>query len=343
MNFILLIFILLFIGNIVIMPENRFNEHAFSKQQTTNINGIFVMLVFMSHASQYLDMTGDSHQIYKSFQNYLGQGVVAPFLVYSGFGIMEGIKKRGINYINSIPHKFLKLLLYFNAALLFYFVLNLFIKRSYPIKHTLLALTSWTSIGNSNWYITAILLLYIIVFISFKIWKHNYLLAITTTFILTIGTVYIQILLDRPGYTYNTMICFSIGLFYSYFKPSIDRFLKSDLIFFITLFIIFIISSKTLFPRYASGIEVYTIWITTFTVLLLLITQKVQLNNSFLEFLGKKVFTIYILQRIPMTILAHYGVDDHYVIFFIISFIGTVILATIFEKYIIKNINKLFN
>ena len=341
MNYILFIFILLFIRDLIIVPENTFNDEALSRQQTTSINGIFVMLVFMSHAAQYLNTTADSHQLYKTFQNYLGQGVVVPFLVYSGFGMMEGIKSRGADYIRSIPNKFLKLLLYFNAALVLYFILNLFIGRSYPIGHSLLALTSWTSIGNSNWYITAILLLYLIVYLSFKIWKKHHFLAIITIFCLTIVVVYIQMLLDRPGYTYNTMICFGIGMIYSYFKSNIDNFLKNDFRFFTTFLIIFAVSSLTLFPRYAKGIEVYTIWIITFAVLLLLLTKKMILINPFLDFLGKKVFTVYILQRIPMTLLAHYNINKHYVIFFIASFLGTIILSIIFEKYIIKNINKL--
>ena len=63
----------------------------------------------------------------KIFKNFLGQGVVVTFLMYSGYGIMQGIKLKGNNYIKSLPSKTVKLFLYFNAALSLYFLLNIFL------------------------------------------------------------------------------------------------------------------------------------------------------------------------------------------------------------------------
>ncbi|MDY3811676.1 hypothetical protein [Eubacterium sp.] len=59
------------------------------------INGIFTMLILVSHASMYMDYGGVwIDDAYGEFRSYLGQFVVAPFLFYSGFGIMESIAKK---------------------------------------------------------------------------------------------------------------------------------------------------------------------------------------------------------------------------------------------------------
>ncbi len=76
----------------------NFNR-ALNKEQTTCINGIFVLFVFLSHFGQYETMPWNGVLL------AIGQLMVAPFLFYSGYGIMEQIKRRGIVYIDSMPRK----------------------------------------------------------------------------------------------------------------------------------------------------------------------------------------------------------------------------------------------
>ncbi len=340
MSIILFLFLMFFSRDLIFLPEDKFNEDYLLQKQTTNMNGIFVFLVLLSHSSQYLNIDQEIHQYYKIFKNFLGQGVVVTFLMYSGYGIMQGIKLKGNNYIKSLPSKTIKLFLYFNAALSLYFLLNIFLQKSYPLRHTLLAITSWTSIGNSNWYITAVLLLYISVFISFIIAKDKYLLGICLTLFLTITIVYIQMKLNRPGYTYNTMIIFPLGMIYSYFKEYIDKFINNDLRWLAILLSLYGITSFTYFKRYSGGIEFYSVWIVSFSLILVLFSKKIILINPLLEWLGKRVFSIYILQRIPMTLLAHFNLNQHYVIFFVSSLFFTLILSLLFEKFFMKNIDR---
>ena len=74
-------------------------KRALSKEQTTCINGIFVLFVFLSHFGQYETMPWNWLLL------GLGQLMVAPFLFYSGYGIMEQIQRRGIVYIDGMPRK----------------------------------------------------------------------------------------------------------------------------------------------------------------------------------------------------------------------------------------------
>ena len=90
--------------------EMNFNR-ALNKEQTTCINGIFVLFVFLSHFGQYETMPWNNLLL------AIGQLMVAPFLFYSGYGIMEQIKRRGMVYIDDLPRKrILKFYIHFCMA-----------------------------------------------------------------------------------------------------------------------------------------------------------------------------------------------------------------------------------
>ena len=57
-------------------------KRALNKEQTTCINGIFVLFVFLSHFGQYETMPWNRLLL------AIGQLMVAPFLFYSGYGII---------------------------------------------------------------------------------------------------------------------------------------------------------------------------------------------------------------------------------------------------------------
>ena len=174
MFYILMIGLFIVIAEAKFAPAGKFNTDYLSKESTTAINGIFVFLVFLCHAIGYVTVDPSIDVQWTTMHSYMGQLVVVPFLFFSGYGIMCSIKAKGTTYVKGMFKKrFLPLLLHFDIAVFLYFLLNLiFIKRSYSLKDTLLAFLTWTSIGNSNWYIGAMLLLYIIVrYITSKIFN----------------------------------------------------------------------------------------------------------------------------------------------------------------------------
>lgn len=84
--------------------RHREIEESLTVSRTTCVNGIFVLLVFLSHFCQYMDTSAlPFFQPYLLLRSILGQLIVAPFLFYSGYGVSEQIKKRGIEYVNAIP------------------------------------------------------------------------------------------------------------------------------------------------------------------------------------------------------------------------------------------------
>ena len=339
MNIFLLALTLIILIGIGISGPGVFNEAYLDKKNTTAINGIFVILVLFSHYAQYAELGGAYDGVYLAVKSHLSQMIVASFLFYSGFGMMESLKKKGYKYIHDVPFRFLKLLFRFDCAVLLFMLMNRILGITYPKQQTLLAFTGLEAIGNSNWYIFDILVLYILVFLSFSIAyilpdKARYAAGAVLLTAATVGMIIAMRRLDKDAYWYNTLMIFPMGFIYSLVRGKTDRIvMHSDLSYFITVFIVLMGYLYGSSHRTGYGIQTYIGWSIMFMLMLLLITMKVSIYNGLLEFFGKHVFSIYILQRIPMTVLSQLGyIDDHKYICLIIVILATVILALVFEK-----------
>lgn len=147
--------------------RNQFHSDYISLEQTTIVNGIFTVLVLVRHGCQYLN---DLPGAVTSFDRAIGQLIVVSFLFYSGYGIMESIKKKGMSYVRTIPtRRFAKVWYHFAIAVALYIPCGLYVGRNMTLSDILLAFTGWTSIGNSNWYVFDTLILYLILFVAFHL------------------------------------------------------------------------------------------------------------------------------------------------------------------------------
>ena len=325
---------LMCLPGIKLAPLGQLHKDYISKNQTAAINGIFTLLVFWSHASTYIKLDNAFDTPYTAFKNYMLQAIVVPFLFYSGYGMMESIKRKGTEYVKQIPVKrFLPVLLHFDIAVVMYLIVNYAFGKSFGIKRILLSLIGYNSIGNSNWYIFAVLGLYVIVFVSFMLAGKSKLLGVALTTAFSIGFAFAQILLKRSSWNYDTLILFSVGMIYSMAKPLIEKIIsRHDLIYIIAL------AAATgiylfFYERRGGGIEFYSMWAILFMALVVLFTMKVKIGNAVLSFFGSHVFSVYILQRIPMIIFSKLGLADYNkYLFIVICFIITVVMAVIFDK-----------
>ena len=140
---------------------------------TSPINGYFINIVFLSHLRQYIDKASHTllDQGFLTVIGLLGQLVVTTFLLYSGYGIMESIIHKGDSYVRQLPkQRILPFLMDVWLALLLFLATRILLGKRLPSLTTLLfAMFGWKSIGNSNWYIFAILYLWIITYASFRL------------------------------------------------------------------------------------------------------------------------------------------------------------------------------
>ena len=341
--FLIITFLVALVGMKATKP-GEFHSDYIGIKQTTAINGLFTLLVFWSHVCTYISLDTGLDKPYSTFKSYLLQMVVVPFLFYSGFGIMESIKKKGTDYVKAIPkNRFLKVLLHLDIAVVLFLIVNLLFGKTFPIKRILLALIGYSAVGNSNWYIFAVLGLYIVVFIAFMLARKNHILGVILATVLSVGFVYAQILLKRDTWCYDTIILFPVGMIFSLVKDPLEKLItKHDCIYF-TAFGLAFLAYTLFYLKRDDGIEFYSMWGILFMALIVLATMKVKIGNGILDFFGSHVFSVYILQRIPMIILSKLGLaQSHKYIFVVLCFVCTVVMAVLFDFFVGKLDNVLF-
>ncbi len=315
-----------------------FNGNYLKKQNTGAINGIFVILIIFSHYSQYAMFDGTYDWPYFVFKDHIRQMVVATFLFYSGYGMMEAIRKKGAGYVNKLPSKFATLLVRFWIALALFIALNAVLGIEYPVRRILLSFTLWDAIGNSSWYIFDILVLYILIFISFKISlltgkRYSGPIGIALMIALTAGLIFALIASGKDTWWYNTLALLPFGMFYSENRERIEAVLtKNSLTYSLAVLAAAGVYFFSLFRR-ENTLLMYTIWAIAFMMLVLLFTLKVEVYNPVLDWFGQHVFSIYILQRLPMIVLNEMGyIGRHKYMCLIIVIIVTIPMAIVFDS-----------
>ena len=268
------------------------------------------MLVFFQHFRTYITPE-ETDFVAVGVSEFLGQLIVVPFLFYSGFGVMESIRAKGQSYVRRIPvDRALKTLLHFDAAVLLFLALYLFRGNTVTWKSILLSLICLHGFGNSTWYIFAIVTLYLITAVSFTVFRKNKAAAATAVTVLTIAEIYWLMGWQREHW-HNTLLCYSMGIWYSLFRDRIEKILMGGDVIYLTA--------------------------------LLLLSMKFSLDNPLLQFLGRHIFGMYILQRLPMIALRHLGIfQNNTVTLMVVCFLITCILTLLFEGFLKKMDHFLF-
>lgn len=355
MLFLLLLVLFLSLCNIRFAGDTIRPDYI-GKTQTTAINGIFILLIFLSHSTGYLTVEGSGSvpdDMYFVVRYYLSQFVVVTFLFYSGYGIMKSIMNKGMEYVRQIPrYRFLRVLVMFDVAVAVFLIVGLLIGNHYPIQHILLAFTGYMAVGNSNWYIFLILILYIITYMAFMVFRNHHWLALAGVIVLTIAYMYIAAnVLELETRYWNTAPLYAAGIGYALLQEKIDwLFAKSNIIYWIAFVLFFFVMQFAYIHRdHAGSTTEYCIWYTLFCAggmgLVILLTMKVEIENYFISWMGKNLFPIYILQRLPMLLIAHYlphFTQYHPYMFIIGCFAITMVLAIAFNAFMDRTFYKLF-
>lgn len=343
MTIILLCFLLICCAQIRFANSGELYTDYMSRENTTAIQGVFVFLVFFRHFSEYISFNGSFDNFAFEFNNMMGQLLVTLFLFYSGYGIMEAISSKGKGYLKKLPQKIFKLLLRFDIVVVLFLVMQAFLGKTFELKQILLSFCCWESVGNSNWYIFAILFLYLFTWISYYLVKGNKngLIIAVSAF----SVLYILVLsYFKQIHWFDTIFCYPFGMWFSLLKANYaDMFsTKSNnrkhenIIYLIVLLCVFVLYIIAFHERDSSH-WMRIAWNCLFSFLIILVTMKIRINNGILQFLGKHVFSIYILQRIPMILLKKCGMtSSHPYISFILAFIATLVIAVCFDSVMLK-------
>ena len=76
-------------------------------------------------------------------------------------------------------------------------------------------------------------------------------------------------------------------------------------------------------------------------MIILMITRKIEIKNTFFKWIGKNLFPMYIFQRLPMMVLnRNEFMRENPYLFFIIAFIATIGITFIYN-FLLKMVNKI--
>ena len=306
-----------------------------SKERCNSIKGIFILLIFLSHSLQYIKASGyvfsGIDNITQFILRFTGQLVVVMFLFYSGYGVALQVNRKGKQYIQQMPqHRILKTLLNFDIAVCFFILLALLLSRPLRIDQILLSFLAWDSVGNSNWYIFIILLCYIFTYFANRI-SSRYagwlILGVSIVAMLVLSCV-------KGTWWYDTILAYPAGYIYANYRQQVESIFKRY--FFVILFILvcFFLFTHGHGP-YLRGLRP-NLMAVAFALIVVMLTMKIQIGNSWLQWFGTNLFPLYIYQRLPMIALQATAGDDflsHYPIIYLIICLLITCLITRYYKY----------
>ena len=312
-----------------------------SKENTNSIKGIFILIITLCHIYPYIERSGYGFesmgdQLFRQMPVIIGQLVVVMFLFFSGYGVREGIKRKEMSYITTMPkRRILVTLLNFDVAILFFLLLNLLLGIKPSLSKVLLSLVCWEDIGNSNWYIFAIILLYFVTYLfylySYKNYpKYNGIHLFVGISILTIFLSFI-----RPDWWFNTMFAFGAGVVFSEKKNLFDSLCKDH---FLLLLLGALIAFFFLYYLHYDwrGVK-YNVLSVVFAILIVTLMTHVTINNAPLRWCGEKLFPIYIYQRIPMFFVENIDGGITFICAYPILYICFCVIITFFIAYFYRH------
>lgn len=318
-----------------------------SLNATNAIKGIFAVIILYSHMRQYLDLTNTIfNNSYVAILKYIGQMMVTMYLFYSGYGLMESVKKKP-NYKNSfLKKRVLKILLHFDIAVVLYIILQLLLGKQYPLQIYLGSMIGWVSVGNSTWFIFDILVLYLFYFIALciKEWitqrnsiNNSGIVVLISVSLLCVVLWLILYLTKGKPWWYNNIMVFPLGILYSLYKNKLEDLVTKRGGGYYYAFFILTISLITW--REIVGIDIFGICTSLFALWVVLLSMKVKFDNKILQWLGTLAFSIYILQRLPMIVLSELGINQNALIFSLIIISSVLLIAHIYTAAL-KRIDK---
>lgn len=316
---------------------------------TLPIKGIFTFLVLFQHVRDYITLSDTwINSVYLTVQDHLGQLIVAMFLFYSGFGVWESFKKKKQYEQTFFKHRILRTLLHFDIIVLLFIIIQLLLHNIRTPNEYLFCWIGWESVGNSNWYVFDILMLYLCANVSMVFQKKYGRGGICITIL---STALLWVLLRFSGkheYWVNTLAAFPLGMLFCSQKDKLYTVLSQKRMpYYLTaLFgLLLILSFKKgyILSNMGGGVDVYGCTTCIFCILVVLISSWIRIGNPILNWAGRNVFTIYILQRLPMIVFAAMGINAKPWLFITLSFIATFVLAELFSRVFKKLDKKLFD
>ena len=210
---------------------------------------------------------------------------------------------------------------------------------NYSPTTILLSLVGIKSVGNSNWYIFAILFMYTASYISSRVTTNKYF-SVVILFLVTIIYCICVSSINMGDRFYSTIFCYPFGSFVAIYKDNIMNIIQNNKIkvLLVLLCILILTYNFRIYPMIMNLSSVAIV------MLLIYFLYFFEISSNILYFVGKHAFSIFILQRIPGMLLQNIYFQDDYMkyLMIILDLLFTIFLAIYFDKLIVKFDQTLF-
>lgn len=314
------------------------NIKYLSTEQTTQMKGLFALLVVLVHFSQRMSNPG----IMESFQSP-GYLAVGGFFFLSGYGVYS-------SYLKNQEHLFrktVKRIIYIYKPLVFITVIYLLISVFYfnerhSIIDILLNIMNIRQIDGITWYLLIMVYFYIIFYIAYGYFekKNGTKVIFLLSLFYLIVAIYIK---EKEIWWYNTTFLFYIGVIFKKKEEIIKKiFYKREIVVFL-MGLILLAGQLMLFKDNVITQSIITIF---FVLSFMILNFKIKYNSKVFTVLGIISYEIYLVHMKLFNIIFRenmFGRTGN--LDFVLFFIGVLILATILYYIFntkISKIQKLF-
>lgn len=340
------IFILLLISLFVYLIP-RTDVDYLSNKSTKSLKGLLALLILFHHISQKIT-TGEN---FSNFE-YMGRYIVALFFFLSGYGLYFQYSNNATYMENFLKKRLVRIFIPFFIFIVIYVIYRATLGEVVNVDFFLSFWKDHSNIIYNGWFINSIIVLYVIFYVSFMN-KDSKISEYKLVF-LTLVYIFWKAYQDHGDWEYVSIMAFLLGVFWMKNRVSIDKLLEKNYFIFLVSFSILmyvfhyyedIMKNIGITNKYVYYGIVGNLCTMVFVVYFLLLTNKLNFSNKYLDFLGDISFEIYMIHGLVMHYLGKFfvssGVND--VLYTIVVLFVSIVFAYYIKKLIIiieKNIMK---
>jgi len=318
-----------------------------SLDNTNCLKGVLAICVFICHFWASIATTGAVScelLIIKTLGRVctvLGYLSVSCFFFFSGYGLMFQYQKKGKDYLKGfLLKRIAPLYLICIIFIVFYWLANIILGEQVNHKIFLQSFFFGGTVISKGWYLQAILLWYILFFLSFRFAKNDNL-KILLLFVSYIFYVTLCLILKLSSTWYECCLCLLLGVLFAKYKDKIDLFLSKKYLISLLGILLLFLASFVLgnFSVLGKELTVISKCISAafFSVLAVLLLKIFPMSNIITRFLGKLYLEIYILHGFFLMLFSSkYIFIQNSLLYGIATLSGTLILSVIIHPGIQK-------
>ena len=314
--------------------KDGIHSEYISKQSSDCVKGFFILCIISMHFMGWNYVPGPVlDDAFQFFNSHLHQFCVSMFLFYSGFGLMESYEKKGFSYVENLPRaRILKVFLLYLAAEVIFLLFNRCAGIVYDRKTVLYSLAVWRSIGIDNWYFFDILMLYTISWGVFRMYRGERLKIASAITVLSIICALLLRHLGKEYWWYDTILCYSFGVWFSLLRGKIEQFFSDNRHYFVTLSVL--VGTALLYNHFFrwKGSIPYNLSAVFFVATIVMVSMKIPSDNPVLAYAGRHITGIFLMHRLPMILFTRYLVIPNLYLRFAAVLFSSILLGRVFEK-----------